>query len=80
MTITVLFDLGPVLTAHWSQLMATLADFTAKLDSLDSKVADIAKEIADLKAAQAAGGLTADEEAQVSARLDALTTALDAAK
>ena len=78
-TFTISFDTADLISL-WRQTVATLADFTAKLDSLDSKVTDIAKEIADLKAQLANGGLTPDEEAQVMARLDTLSSSLDAAK
>lgn len=80
MTLNVILDLGPVLTSLGSKIVAALTDFTTKLDALDAKVSEIAAEIQGLKDQLAQGGLSADEEAQVLARLDTLTTALDAAK
>ena len=56
--------------------MATLAEFIAKLDALQASIDAVKLEIADLKN----GGLSADEEAQVLARLDTLQSNLQAAQ
>lgn len=61
------------------QIMATLAEFLDKLDAASIKITNIAAELAALKEQIANGGLTADEEAQVLAKVDALNAALDAA-
>ena len=61
------------------QIMATLAEFLDKLDAAGIKITNIAAELAALKEQIANGGLTADEEAQVLAKVDALNAALDAA-
>lgn len=80
MTLNIVFDVGPNLSANWSKLMATLADFTVKLDAIQATVDAVKQEISDLKAQIAAGGLTADEEAQVLAQLDTLQANLQAAE
>ena len=61
------------------QIMATLAEFLDKLDAASIKITNIAAELAALKEQIANGGMTADEEAQVLAKVDALNAALDAA-
>lgn len=61
------------------QIMATLAEFLDKLDAASIKITNIATELAALKEQIANGGMTADEEAQVLAKVDALNAALDAA-
>lgn len=78
--VTHVFTISPELLSRVDKLMATLADFTAKLDGIDAKVAEIAAEIAELKAKVDVGGMTADEEKVVLDRLDTLTGALEAAK
>lgn len=74
------FEIGSNLFTLGTRLMATLAEFTDKLDALQASVDAIKLEIADLKAQIANGGLTADEEAQVLARLDTLQSNLQAAQ
>lgn len=84
MTLNVVFSLSPPLQRLLEKsIVATLADFTVKLDKIEADIAAhnasdavvvtaLNAEIADLKAKLAAGGLTADEEAVVLARLDAI--------
>lgn len=60
------------------QLMATKADFDSRFDRLDAATANIAKQIADLKAQIAAGGMTAAEEDAAVATLESKTAALEA--
>lgn len=71
-------------------IMATLADFNAKLDSIKSKIdadlsadaakiADLTKQLADAKAQAAAGGLTPDEEAQLFQRISDIEAQIPAA-
>lgn len=79
-TITLLFDVGPNLLSKWSILMATLADFTTKLDALQVTIDAVKQEIADLKAQVASGGLTAEEEQQVLDQIDAKQASLAAAQ
>lgn len=80
MTLNIVFDIGPVLQVLGAKIMATLADFNAKLDALQASIDAVKTEIANLKAQIAAGGLSADEEAQVLARIDTLQTNLNAAQ
>ena len=68
-----------VFTPDKDQIMATLAEFLDKLDAASIKITNIATELAALKEQIANGGMTADEEAQVLAKVDALNAALDAA-
>ena len=79
-TFNVVIELGPNALLLGEKLLATLADFTAKLDAIDTTVTAIKAEIADLKTQIAAGGLTAAEEATVLARLDTLESNLTAAE
>ena len=80
MTLNVTIDIGPILSTLGAKIVATLADFTAKLDAIDTTVTAIKTEIADLKAQLAAGGLSPADEAIVLARLDTLETNLTAAQ
>jgi len=68
-----------VFSSDKDQIMATLAEFMDKLDAAGIKISNIATELAALKEQIANGGMTADEEAQVLAKVDALNAALDAA-
>ena len=67
--------------------MVTLADFNASLDNIDASIADINVDnadavalIAQLRDQIAAGGLTADEEAGLLARITAAEAAIAAAE
>lgn len=80
MTISFVIEFGPATLALGAQILATLQDFTTKLDAIQTTIDAVKTEIASLKAQLAAGGLTADEEAQVLARLDTLETNLQAAQ
>lgn len=60
--------------------MATLADFTAKIDSLKLTADAILAKIQALESQINAGGLTGEEEASVLAELEDLKTHLDAAQ
>lgn len=88
MTLNIVLDVSPNLRSLLEKLMATLADFAAKLDKIESDLAaheahdasvvdGLNKQIAALQAQLSAGGLTADEEAQVLARLDAIDAKLN---
>ena len=59
-------------------LMAKIEDFDAKFAAFDAAIADVAGDIAALKAKVEAGGLSAAEEADVLAKLDAKVAALAA--
>lgn len=67
--------------------MASLQDFTDEFDSIDATlaaegadVAAIEAKIAQLQSQISSGGLTADEETAVKARLDASRAGLEALK
>jgi len=77
MYLTIVLDISPTFATLLEKIMATLADFTTKLDKLNADADAILKAVADLKAQLAAGGLTADEEAQVLSQLDALDAKLN---
>jgi len=69
------------------EAMVTLADFNASLDNIDASIADINVDnadavalIAQLRDQIAAGGLTADEEAGLLARITAAEAAIAAAE
>jgi hypothetical protein len=77
MTITVTITATDQEILTWKdQIMATFAEMSAKIDALSATTATIKSEIDALVAAKAGGGMTADEEAQIDAKLDTLTTAL----
>ena len=69
------------------QTLATLAEFNTALDNIDASIADINQDnadavalIADLRDQIAAGGLTADEEAALLARITSAEAAIAAAE
>lgn len=79
MTLNVVFSLDPSLLALGQKLVASLSDFTTKIDALKTQADAILAKIQDLESKINAGGMTADEEAQALAQLDDLKTHLDAA-
>lgn len=62
--------------ANTEEIMATQLEFDAALGALDAATNDIAADIAALKAQIAGGGLTAEQEADVLAKLDAAAAKL----
>ncbi len=78
-TVNVVHELGPYFRAALEGLyVATLADFTAKFDAIDSKIATLGTELQALKDQIATGGMTASEEEQALSRAAAIETALSA--
>ena len=74
------FEIGPKL-AHFLTFMGSIMsksfdELSAKIDGLTTTAGTIKSEIEALKVAQTQGDMTADEEAQVGAKLDVLTAAL----
>jgi len=72
MTLNVVIDIGPVLSGLGAKLVALFDDITAELATMSTNVDAISAKLTQLEAQIAAGGMTADQESQVKAQIDAL--------
>lgn len=81
MKATVTFDIDDAISQEVERvIMATLADFNAKLDAINAAVDSIATELEDLRNKVATGGMNETDEAAVADNLAALQSRIDSLK